>query len=433
MSERTPMLPINQDDDLEQQPQARPKSSEQRTLIYVALFLGVCLLIPLVISLATDNQDFVLLISLDGFRPDYLQRGLTPNLKDLIGSGIAVPFMQPVFPSVTFTNHYTIVTGLYPQSHGIVGNSFYDSALNETFAYYNPVNNGQEKWWGGEPIWITCVKQNLKAATLFWPGSEAPIKGTRPTYYMPYNGSFSMQEKVDQVLSWFDMSPSQRPDFMSLYIPQVDSQGHKYGPDSLQVNQTLTEVDLYLGKLFAGLKSRKMMDRTNIIIVSDHGMTLVDPFNKVLFLSDYIDMRGLRVVENGPLLSIYPPNGLIAPYVQNLTAASKNGLFEVWIQVPEGLHYTHPTRTAPITILPIPGYMFARYRNGYDPNKPPFPLGVHGYLPTMTDMHATFIAHGPYFEGREVPPYVANIDVYQLIADVLGIKAAPNNGTRIWK
>ena len=241
-------------------------------------------------------RNMLLLISLDGCRPEYLKRGLTPTLTALGEKGV-MGDMLPAFPSVTFTNHYTLVTGLYPESHGILGNEFKDTERNESFIYFNPNSSRKSQWWGGEPIWVTAVKQGFKAATLFWPGSEAVIKSTRPTYWEPYNSSVTLPEKIEHILKWIDLPRAQRPLFMALYIPNIDQIGHKYGPDSPELNATLQYVDFALGQLMKGLQKRALKEKMNTIIVSDH---------KSIPLYKWVD-PSFDLFENGPVWYLYPP------------------------------------------------------------------------------------------------------------------------------
>jgi predicted AlkP superfamily pyrophosphatase or phosphodiesterase len=217
----------------------------------------------------------VILVSLDGFRTEYLSRGFTPVLTSLASKGISAKYMRPVFPSLTFPNHYTIVTGLYPESHGIVANIFHDPKLNDTFVYIDSVKNAESKWWGGEPLWVTARKQGLISATMMWPGSEAAIQNVRPNYYVKYNGSMSLEERIDGVLGWLDLRKSRRPNFITLYASDVDSKGHTDGPYSKAVNTSLSLVDSMIGRLISGLESRGIQDAVDLIIVSDHGTKLI--------------------------------------------------------------------------------------------------------------------------------------------------------------
>lgn len=230
--------------------------------------------------------------------------------------------MYSSFPSITFPNHYTIVTGLYPETHGIVGNVFYDPIINDTFDYTSPDNNKQSFsfllikigfWWDlAEPLWISVVKQGFKSATYYWPGSESENHGYRPSFYQKFNFSTTIDQKIDETFDWLDLPPSQRPIFIALYLPEIDSagkyyitKGHEFGPDSRELNTALEKIDAAISKLVNGLKFRDLHRDVNIVIVSDHGMTQTFA-DKVIFLSDYIDPSSVDLIFNGPLLTVYP-------------------------------------------------------------------------------------------------------------------------------
>jgi predicted AlkP superfamily pyrophosphatase or phosphodiesterase len=254
---------------------------------------------------STFNRTLIL-ISLDGFRAEYLKRGLTPTLEGLSRQGVQAEHLIPCFPSITFPNHYSIVTGLYPGSHGVVGNTYFDSRLNETFSYNNVTQNGEAKWWeGGEPLWVTAEKQGKRSASLMWPGSEAPIQGIRPSIWKPYSTALTPNDRVDQALEWLNLPVESRPSFITLYFPTVDSVGHEKGVHSKELEEALMIIDDALDRLVEGLETRSILDKVNLMIVSDHGMTDTSP-DRVIYLDDFIDMEQVRIVENGPLLMVYP-------------------------------------------------------------------------------------------------------------------------------
>ncbi|KAJ3231074.1 hypothetical protein HDU81_004064 [Chytriomyces hyalinus] len=356
-----------------------------------------------------QEQPIVILVSLDGFRAEYLRRGLTPNLHALATSGISAAYMKPSFPSLTFPNHYTIVTGLYPESHGIVGNVFRDPKLNDTFVYVDPVKNKDGHWWGGEPLWVTTIKAGLKSATCMWPGSEAPIKSINPTYSQPYNGSMPNADRVAKIISWLSLPAPERPSFMTLYISEVDTLGHKYGPNAPQVNAALTDVDHLMGTLVEGvLKARGVSSLqesgVNIVVVSDHGMTEGNDLDKFVFLDDYVAKERFEYINN-IVVSIYPKSGedLMAIYNTFQTASTEHGHWNVWLrdQVPSEYNFRNNDRIGPIVALPDPGYGVT-LRTEFSTtiaNKPYKVGGMHGYNNSITDMRAIFIASGCAFKS----------------------------------
>lgn len=250
----------------------------------------------------TTKHIALIVISLDGTRPEYLQRGITPHLNELKSKGF-YSNMTPVFPSITFPNHYTLVTGRYPASHGIVGNTFYDPALNDTFVYTSPKNNLEAKWWLSEPIWTTAMKLGLKAAIIHWPGSEAPHDGLYPTYYEKYDGSVTTRQKFEWAYDWMTLPIIKRPNLILLYVSDIDHAGHQFGPDSVNVNSTLSEVDSEIGMFYNRLKETNL--KFNLVIVSDHGMTKSDE-SGVYYLEDFHDINDYTFIWNGPIVFIEP-------------------------------------------------------------------------------------------------------------------------------
>ncbi|KAJ1567930.1 hypothetical protein HK405_004252 [Cladochytrium tenue] len=420
-----------------------------------------------------DVDATVILVSLDGFRASYLSRGLTPQLAGLGRAGVRAEFLRPAFPSVTFPNHYTLVTGLYPEHHGIVGNVFFDSELNDTFVYTDKVKGGQSKWWGGEPLWVTAVKQGQRSATCMWPGSEAPITKDqiRPTYWVPYNHTQPLTERVDQVLSWLDLPRAARPTFLTIYASDVDGAGHSYGPDSAEVDAALGRVDGMIGQLAAGLRVRNLTGSVNVVVVSDHGMAQVE---RVVVLDDWVDVGKLRLWNN-LLVTIEPVDAADEGEVlRNLTVASKaTGAFQVWAKqaVPTRFHFNTGSRIPSIVLLPNLGVFVTTRAEATEAHAT---RGMHGYDPELPEMQAIFLAAGPAFSLRpgaaatdagmdafngpsvslspsrsssstpapvagsvggvtgvaaRVVPGFDNVEVYGLLAHVLGLEPAPNNGT----
>jgi len=218
-------------------------------------------------------QPTVLIVSLDGFRPNYIDRGLTPNLHQLSETGVAPEYMKPCFPSVTFPNHYSIVTGLYPESHGVIANEYYDPVLDQQFDIGSGATSLQSYWWEGtsgglvEPIWVTAEKQGVITATHMWPGSEAVIQGIEPTHVDKFNAAEDLSNKVHRVMGWLDLPDEERPGFIATYVPTIDSVGHHDGPDSLALNISLTDVDSMIGAIMDGLEQRNLTDIVNLIVV----------------------------------------------------------------------------------------------------------------------------------------------------------------------
>ncbi len=369
----------------------------------------------------------LLLISIDGFRADYLQRGLSPTLQRLADDGVRATAMQPSFPSLTFPNHYTLVTGRYPDNSGIVDNAMVDPKLGDfRLDLRAAVRDG--RWWDeAEPIWVTADRYGLHTATMFWPGSEARIHGYRPDHWRPYPKHPSYDARVDQILSWLDLPPAQRPDFLSLYFEGVDTAGHYYGPDSPEVDQAIRQVDAALARLVAGLKQRGLYRRMNMIVLADHGMAHTPPSRRIR-LARLIDTAHARIVSTGAIAGIVPAPGhaaeldaaLLRPHA-HMTCWKKS-------QIPARLHYGHNARVPPLFCMAQDGWLMVSSQTSLQHHGKPI-QGEHGFDNAAPDMRALFLAHGPAFRRHAVVPEFINVDVYPLMTHLLGIPAQPNDGS----
>lgn len=391
-----------------------------RILALALLLLGGCATRP-----PAPRADPVLLVSIDGMRADYLERGLTPNLARIAAEGVRAEWMNPSYPSLTFPNHYAIVTGLRPDRHGIVHNSMSDAELGR-FRLSDREAVGDARWWGGEPIWIGAMRSGQRAATLFWPGSEAPIDGMHPTYWKPYDGSVRYEERVDQVLAWLSEPEATRPRVLTLYFDHVDHAGHDHGPESPQLRAALVEADRAIGRLLDGLEARGLSGRVNLIVVSDHGMAEVPP-EHVVAIEDMVSVEEATVVSVGQVVGIAPNPGFEARVEQRLLGAHPR--YDCWRkgELPARWHYGSHPRVPPIVCQmhegwdALPRELVARRRAGSA-------RGSHGYDPALPSMRAMFIARGPAFRRGVVLPAFDNVDVYPLLARLAGIAPAPNDG-----
>ncbi|KAJ2901087.1 hypothetical protein IWW38_000052 [Coemansia aciculifera] len=354
----------------------------------------------------------IILVSLDGFRADYLDRGITPELLRIGRQGLRADYMIPSFPSSTFPNHYSIVTGLYPGSHGIVANMFYDTEVNDTFVYTDPKRNVSPHWWeGGEPIWVTAEKQGQRAAIDMWPGSTAVIHGSKPTYLVPYASNVHPLAKVDQLVEWLDLAQDKRPSFLAAYMPEVDGAAHKLGPDAQGVNDAVRLVDGAVGELWRQIAQRNLTHIVNLMVVSDHGMAATQAHKYAIYVDDIIDTTKLRGIYGWPLGAIQPLDSAdILPMYHKLKRASKGQPWAVYLRenVPQRFHYTHKSRVAPIMLIPeLPYYVTTRVSDKFHAQKlqsaEEFPVtGAHGYDNLHPLMRATFLAAGPAFRSRDV-------------------------------
>ena len=397
------------------------KSMFRATLALLVLFFTACA--TQAPKPQTDSP--LILISIDGFRADYLQRGLTPNLAALAADGVRAQAMRPSFPSLTFPNHYSLVTGLYPDHHGIVNNTMVDPQLGKFTIKTSASVSG--KWWdGAEPIWVTADKQGLHTGTMFWPGSDMEIRGHRPDHYLVFDGKINAEHRVDQVLAWLDLPADQRPRFLTLYFDQVDHQGHDYGPNSPEVNEALRATDAALGRFVEQLKKRNLYKSANLVIVSDHGMAEVDTARTVL-LDNLVDLGHIDLVTSGIVVGINPKAGFEAETAKALLG--KHEHVECWHkgELPPRLHYGTHARIPAIVCLPDSGWLVETREFHSRPNHKVHG-GEHGYDNDAPDMRALFVAHGPAFKRGVTVPEFDNVDVYPLLTDLLGIKPQPNDG-----
>lgn len=373
-----------------------------------------------------EPENYLILISFDGFRWDYLEKTETPNLDRLATNGVKAAALIPAFPSKTFPNHYTIVTGLYPENHGIVANTMYDPIFDATFSLGNreEVQNG--RWWGGEPIWVTAEKQGLKTLCNFWPGSEAEIQGVRPAYWIKYDGNVPNEERVQKVLDYLDKPAKERPSFYTIYFSDPDDYGHLVGPDSSAINVAIQECDARIGQLIAGLEQRKLFDKVNIMVVSDHGMAQLSQ-DRLIFLDDYLDPTSLKIINWSPVMDIWCDESEVDSIFNLINGKHPN--FSVYKKqdIPERLHYSNNRRIAPIIGIADNGWSITTH-DYFDSHQSFYTGGTHGYDPKHPDMHAFFLAHGPAFKSGVTVPAFENIQLYNLMAKVLDIEPEPNDG-----
>jgi predicted AlkP superfamily pyrophosphatase or phosphodiesterase len=373
-----------------------------------------------------EPENYLILISFDGFRWDYMEKTDTPNLDRLVANGVKADALISSFPSKTFPNHYSIVTGLYPENHGIVANTMYDPVFDATFSLGNreEVQNG--RWWGGEPIWVTAEKKGLKTLCNFWPGSEAEINRVRPTYWVTYDGNVPNEERVQKVFDYLDKPAKERPSFYTIYFSDPDDYGHLVGPDSSSINVAIQECDARIGQLIAGLEQRNLFNKVNIIILSDHGMAQLSQ-DRLIFLDDYLDPTNLKTPNMSPILDIWCDESEVDSIFNLIYGKHPN--FSVYKKqdIPERLHYSNHRRIAPIIGIMDNGWSLTSH-DYYESHQSYYSGGTHGYDPEHSDMHAFFLAYGPAFKSGITFPAFENIQLYNLMAKVLELEPAENDG-----
>uniref|UniRef100_A0A4W5N2Y8 Ectonucleotide pyrophosphatase/phosphodiesterase 1 n=1 Tax=Hucho hucho TaxID=62062 RepID=A0A4W5N2Y8_9TELE len=376
----------------------------------------------------------LILVSMDGFRAGYLKAygSLLPVISKLRNCGTTTSYMRPVYPTKTFPNHYTIVTGLYPESHGIVDNKMYDVTRNASFSLKVP-EKFNAKWYQGEPVWLTAMENNLKSATFFWPGSDVAVNGRLPDFYKNYDRSIPFEGRISTIFQWLNLPQGERPDLYTLYMEEPDSAGHRYGPMSSQVIEALLNVDRLLGLLMDGLKQKNLHRCVNLVLLSDHGMEEAS-CKKAAFVSSYQDNIDDFTVVQGPAGRIRPKNlpgdffsfdyeGL----VKNLSCRSPDQPMRPYLKehLPKRMHFANNVRIEKAHLYMKPGWQTAlqpkdvKYCTG----------GFHGSDNVFKNMQAIFIGYGPGLKYKtQVAPF-ENIEVYNLLCDLLDVPPAPNNGT----
>ncbi|KAF8512855.1 Phosphodiest-domain-containing protein [Hysterangium stoloniferum] len=346
-----------------------------------------------------DFKSTVLVVSIDGLRADYLDRGLTPHLLEISRTGLRAKWMQPVFPTLTFPNHWALLTGLFAESHGIVANNFWDPETQSVFSYSNPTLSWNASWWKGEPIWETASKAGLITANLMWPGPPVTMTGISPTYYVPFKDKVPLRQKLDQILNWIDLPSEKRPQLLLAYEPSLDQAGHKAGPASKLVNDTLAYVDAFARDLHAALRSRNLTDIIDIIFVSDHGMTDTQQ-SEFIYLENLIGKEYVDAIEHEdgwPSMGLrFGPDVNASHVLELLTTHAEKApeKFSVYTQdnMPPSYHFSNNPRIAPIYIVPKVGYAVTNDKEGAARTT----KGVHGYDNAHPSMYAMFVSDGPF-------------------------------------
>lgn len=377
-------------------------------------------------SQTKQTHNKILLISFDGFRADYLSKTETPNFDVLVEGGVTSEGMIPVFPSKTFPNHYAIATGLYPENNGLVGNTMYDPDLDLMYRIGDREQVENPVWYQGEPIWNTVEKNGLKAGTMFWVGSEAPVQNMRPTFWKVYDGRVPNEARIDTVINWMTIDSPDQVDFATLYFSFTDSDGHRYGPESQEVVESIKEADKLVGYLISEMKSNDLWGKTDIIIVSDHGMYDLSQ-DRIIVLDDYINPDDITVVSSSPVLGMNVAPDKLENVYQALKTGEENYRVYKKEDIPERYHLKNHKRVTDLIMVADLGY-FINTKDYFD-RFPDRPTGAtHGFDNRDKEMYAIFVAYGPDFkEGLKVKPF-ENIHVFELIANLLGIPSPGTDG-----
>jgi predicted AlkP superfamily pyrophosphatase or phosphodiesterase len=399
-------------------------------LVFLVFFLTSCNQVDETIHGSSSGTDLshygepstpLILISIDGFRWDYFDKVETPNFDRLIANGSKADGLKTSYPSKTFPNHISIVTGHYPSNHGIISNYFYDADFDEYFYIGAGSTAAQDgKWIDAEPIWVTIEKQAKRAMIMFWPMSDAEIMGIRPSKYYVYNEDPTNLDRMDQILSWLLHTGNARPSFLASYFSVVDSKGHSYGPDGDETIEAIRVVDKAIGHLIDGLEAQNILNEVNIMIVSDHGMTET-PDTKVINIADYINLDDVVTVGGGPFMEIRPNEGKLESVYQALQNIDNTQVFKKE-DIPDKFNYKNNNRIEPILLLADEHWSIMT------PGRTPI-AGSHGYDPDYQSMNGIFIAHGPAFKSGFSGPEIHNIHLYEMMCKILGVVPANNDGS----
>ncbi|MBS1592111.1 MAG: alkaline phosphatase family protein [Bacteroidetes bacterium] len=363
------------------------------------------------------NKPYVILISADGFRYDLAEKYNATFLKKMSNEGVKAASMKPSFPSLTFPNHYAIATGLYPAHHGIVDNTFFSKEKNKIYSIGNRKAVKDSSWYGGTPLWVLSENNQLMSASFYWVGSETNIKGVHPSYYFNYNEAIAIDRRIAIVKEWLQLPDSSRPHFITFYFPEVDHAEHKYGTESKETEQAVKFVDESMSKLYDACMQTGLP--INFIFLSDHGMANMDIQNPINF-SVKIDTAQFKMTYGTTTLHIYAKDEKsIEPLYNELKKDAKE--YQVFLKkdIPNAWHYGTKddwyNRIGDIVLTPIaPPKGF-----GFNNRKPP--MGAHGFDNALPEMQATFYAWGPLFKKNYTIPNFENVNVYPLIAHILGL------------
>lgn len=381
---------------------------------FILFFVGIVLI--------NAQENYVVVLSLDGFRADYIEKHKAKNIARIAKTGVRVKRMIPSNPTKTFPNHYTLATGLYPDNHGLIGNSFYAPKLNKTYSLGNrkSVENGD--FYGGEPIWNTAKKSGIKTASYFWVGSEAKINGMQPDIWKTYNSKITFEQRIDSVISWLQLPKKERPKLVMLYYNQPDSAGHRFGPNSKEVAEQINYVDKQVGSLYKKLMQLPIAKNINFILVSDHGMRAISK-DKQIILENYISKDWvLSVYGSNPVYTIRAKENKLDVIYKKLKKIKHLKVYKRG-EAPKKYHFANNPRTNDLIVIGKKGYsVFATKAGGRHFG------GTHGYLNCDKEMSAVFVASGNAFKQNYTQKKIKNIDVYNLIAHILGIIPAKNDG-----
>jgi predicted AlkP superfamily pyrophosphatase or phosphodiesterase len=378
-------------------------------------------------STTASARPYVVMVSFDAFRHDYIERYKPAAFLDVASHGVQASALIPSFPSKTFPNHFTLVTGLYPGHHGIVGNAFFDPQRQEWYRLNDQKTLRDSSWYSGEPIWVTAERRGVKAGTVCWPGAEAPIEGVRPSYVIPYDPKTPNTTRVTDAVSWMRKSPTERPHLVMLYFSDVDDTTHRYGPDAPQTANAVSTVDRALRQLLDSIHALPYDDSVNVVLVSDHGMSEISP-QRAIMVGDIlaragVDTARMEVSDNGPTMSLWFGTDSVRmrrAYAALDTVGHARTYFRS--EIPERWHLRDNPRAGDLLLVADDRWVLLR--RGADIEK--FTSrGSHGYDPREAEMQGIFFAAGPNVRQLGRIPAFENVNVYPFLAALLRLDRPP--------
>jgi predicted AlkP superfamily pyrophosphatase or phosphodiesterase len=376
-------------------------------------------------SVYGQSKPYVVLVSIDAFRWDYINRGITPSLSQIKEEGVSALSLQPSFPSKTFPNHLSIITGMYPESHGIISNSFINLFTGEKYSMGidSAVTNG--KWYLGEAFWETAKRNGIKTASFYWPGSEILNAEKRPDYFKAYKKGTTDNEKLEEVLKWLQLPYAERPHFITVYFEQVDTQTHQFGPDSKEASSVIKEIDSVIARLKGNFTKAGLKDSINLVVLSDHGMTNIDN-KRIINIEEIIGDVSCKIINTGPVGMVQVPAGKEKPVYEKLKKSENH--FKVYYkdEVPEYYHYSKHPFITPIVVIADLGWSLIDNKMAKKLKTDKGKVGDHGFDNHQIDMHGIFVAEGPAFKKNYRTGTLLNIDVYPLLCKIFGIEPRSN-------
>lgn len=372
-------------------------------------------------SAETLSKPYVILISADGFRYDYLKKYNAEQVLNFAKKGVSAKAMIPSFPSITFPNHWSLITGLYPAHHGLIDNFFYDYQKKKFYAMSSKENAEDGSWYGGNPLWSLAEKQGMLSASMMWVGSASNAGAKRPTYYYPYHEKFSPNEKVDKVIDWLKLPENVRPHFITLYFPEVDSKGHHVGPESAETDTAVHLIDDAIGNLVKKVKDLGL-ENVNFIFVADHGMIKVDGANPLEIPEILLDKSRYDFYNSQTLIRVVVKNPAEVKTVYKELKKNKTDDYQVYLdkRFPRKLKFSNRddryNRIGQILLVPNAPKIFLEKGKKTS-------VGKHGYNPyKVPEMKAVFVAFGPAFKQNKEIGEFKNINIYPIVTDILGLK-----------